>query len=144
MHGRTHSHTRSWAEDLTLNVVLSPRSGIQVSSVYPTYAHIKGQSPLCVCACMCVSVAKPVAVELHCHETALIFSFMDSFVFKHQVLFRVNFLCYFGPSGTVPQGGARGQNLGHLKKSFFVCFIFLLCNQSYIKNKFYSGLTFSL
>ena len=28
--------------------VLSPRLGIQVSSVYPTYTHIKGQSPLCV------------------------------------------------------------------------------------------------
>ena len=41
---------------------------------------------------MCVCVAKPVAVELRCHVTALIFSFMDSFVFKHQVLFRVDFL----------------------------------------------------
>ena len=27
----------------------------------------------------------------------------------------------------MPQGGARGQNLGHLKKSFFFAFIFLLC-----------------
>ena len=87
---------------------LSPRSGIQVSSVYPTYTHIKGQSPKCVCvcarawvrvcmracvyACMCVCVAKPVAVELRCHATALIFSFMDSFVFKQQVLFKVDFL----------------------------------------------------
>ena len=34
----------------------------------------------------------------------------------------------------MPQGGARGQNLGHLKKSFFFfAFIFLLCNQSYLK-----------
>ena len=47
---------------------------------------------VCVCACMCVCVAKPVAVELHSHGTALIFSFMDSFVFKQQVLFRVDFL----------------------------------------------------
>ena len=46
----------------------------------------------CVYACMCVCVAKPVAVELRCHATALIFSFMDSFVFKQQVLFRVDFL----------------------------------------------------
>ena len=52
---------------------------------------------VCVHACMCVCVAKPVAVELHCHATALIFSFMDSFVFKQQVLFRVDFLCDFGP-----------------------------------------------
>ena len=71
---------------------LSPRLGIQVSSVYPTYTHIKGQCPLCVCVCVCVRacvracvhacmhacvcvcvcVAKPVAVELRCHATALI------------------------------------------------------------------------
>ena len=45
----------------------------------------------------------------------------------------------------MPQGGARGQNLGHVKKSFFFfAFIFLLCNQSYLKNRYYSGLTFSL
>ena len=45
----------------------------------------------------------------------------------------------------MPQGGARGQNLGHLlKKPFFFAFIFLLCNQSYLKNRYYSGLTFSL
>ena len=74
--------------------VLSPRSGIQVSSVYPTYTHIKGQSPLCVWGggWGWGVVAKPVAVELRCHMTALIFSFMDSFVFKHQVLLRVDFL----------------------------------------------------
>ena len=83
---------------------ISPRLGIQVSSVYPTYTHIKGHSPLCVCVCacvcecvcvcmhVCVCVAKPVAVELHCNAPALIFSFMDSFVFKQQVLFRVDFL----------------------------------------------------
>ena len=47
---------------------------------------------VCVYACMCVCVATPVAVELRCHATALIFSFKDSFVFKHQVLFRVDFL----------------------------------------------------
>ena len=47
---------------------------------------------VCVCMCVCVCVAKPVAVELRCHGTALIFSFMDSFVFKQQVLFSVDFL----------------------------------------------------
>ena len=45
-----------------------------------------------VCVRVCVCVAKPVAVELRCHATALIFSFMDSFVFKQHVLFRVDFL----------------------------------------------------
>ena len=47
----------------------------------------------------------------------------------------------------MPQGGARGQNLGHLKKSNFFLGgggIFLLCNQLYLKNRYYSGLTFSL
>ena len=33
----------------------------------------------------------------------------------------------------MPQGGARSQNLGHLKNYFFFAFIFLLCNQSYLK-----------
>ena len=49
---------------------------------------------VCVFVCMhvCVCVAKPVAVELRCHATTLIFSFMDSFVFKQQVLFRNDFL----------------------------------------------------
>ena len=47
---------------------------------------------VCVYACMCVCVAKQVAVELRCRATALIHSFMDSFVFKQQVLFRVDFL----------------------------------------------------
>ena len=55
---------------------------------------------------------------------------MDSFVFKQQVLSRVDFLSDFGPYGTVPQGGARGQNLGHLKKSL----IFLLLFFSYVIN----------
>ena len=44
----------------------------------------------------------------------------------------------------MPQGGARGQNLGHLNNHFFFGFIFLLCNQSYLKNRYYSGLTFFL
>ena len=47
---------------------------------------------VCVCTCMYVCVTKPVAVEPSCHGTALLFSFMDSFVFKQQVLFRVDFL----------------------------------------------------
>ena len=41
---------------------LGPRSGIQVSSVYPTYTHIKGLCPLCVCVCVCVCV--PVCVPV--------------------------------------------------------------------------------
>ena len=49
---------------------------------------------VCVCVSMhvCVCVAKPVTVELRCHATALIFFSMYSFVFKHQVLYRVDFL----------------------------------------------------
>ena len=41
---------------------LSPRSGIQVSSVYPTFTHIKGQYPLCVCVCVCVCMCMCVCV----------------------------------------------------------------------------------
>ena len=62
--------------------VLSPRSGIQVSSVYPSYTHIKGQSPLCVCVCVCVCVCG----QASCSQA------MDSFVFEQQVHFRVDFL----------------------------------------------------
>ena len=46
----------------------------------------------CVYACMCVFVAKLVAIELRCQCDSSYFSFMDSFVFKQQVLFRVDFL----------------------------------------------------
>ena len=42
----------------------------------------------------------------------------------------------------MPLGGARGQNLGHLKISFFFAFIFLLCNQSYLKNRYYIRVDF--
>ena len=44
---------------------------------------------------------------------------MDSFVFRQHVLFRVDFLSVTGPQGTVPQGEARGQNLGHLNLIFY-------------------------
>ena len=64
---------------------------------------------VCVYACMCVCVAKPVAVELRCHATALIFSFMDSFVFKHQVLFRVDFLSVLWTIGYSAPGWGQGS-----------------------------------
>ena len=93
---------------------------------------------VCVCVCVCVFVAKPVTVELGCNASALISSFMDSFAFKQQVLFRVDFLSVtLDHRVQCPQGGAIGQNLGHLKKSFFFAFIFLLCDQSYLKNRYY-------
>ena len=44
----------------------------------------------------------------------------------------------------MPQDGARGQNIGHLKNHLFFASIFLLCNQLYLKNRYNSGLTFSL
>ena len=43
----------------------------------------------------------------------------------------------------MPQGGATGQNLGHLKKHFFFPFIFLSYNQLYLKNRYYSGFFFA-
>ena len=42
------------------------------------------------------------------HCKIFFFSFLESFVFEHQVLFKADFLC-------VTSGGARGQNLGHLQ-----------------------------
>ena len=51
---------------------LSPRSGIQVSSVYHPHTHIKGQEVPLMCVCVCVCVTKTVAVKLHCPATALI------------------------------------------------------------------------
>ena len=35
-----------------------------------------GRVGVCVCVCVCVCVAKPVAVELRCHATALIFDWI--------------------------------------------------------------------
>ena len=51
-------------------------------------------------------------------EQLRLFSFMESFVFEQQVLFKVESLCDFQPLFLVPRGGARGQNLGHLKKIY--------------------------
>ena len=89
----------------------------------------------CVCVCMhaCVCVAKPVTVELRCHATALIFSFMDSFVFK-QVLLRVDFLSVtLDHSVQYPRLGLGVKIKEILKNHFF--FLFLLCNQSYLKKR---------
>ena len=80
---------------------------------------------------MCVCVAKPVAVELRCHATALIFSFMDSFVFKQQVLFRVDFLCVtLDHRVQCPRVGQGVKILDILKKHYF----FLLLFFSYVIN----------
>ena len=57
MHGSTHSHILTHTNDL------GPRSVIQVSSVYPTYTHIKDQCPVCVFyVCVCVFVCMIVCV----------------------------------------------------------------------------------
>ena len=65
---------------------LSPRSGIQVSSVYPTYTHIKGQSPVCVWPSQSQSS----------HADSRVFfaflSFAESFVVEQQTLFGVDLI----------------------------------------------------
>ena len=43
----------------------------------------------------------------------------------------------------MPQGGARGQNLEHLR-IFFVAFNFLLWIHLNLNNRYFLGLTFSL
>ena len=66
---------------------------------------------MCVCVCVCV---------------------LDSFVFKQQVFFRVDFLFVaLDHRVQCPRVELRGQNLGHLKKSFF---FFLLLLFSYVIN----------
>ena len=55
------------------------------------------------------------------------FSFMDSFVFKQQAFFSVDFLSVtLDHRVQCPQGGARGQNLGHLKNYIFFLLLFSL------------------
>ena len=113
---------------------LSPRSGIQVSSVYPTYTHIKSQSPVCVCVCVCVCVAKPVAVELWIR-----------LYINNRFFFKVDFLSLtLDCRVKCPRVGLGVKISDILKNHFFFAFIFLLCNQSYLKNRYYSGFTFSL
>ena len=64
---------------------------------------------------------------------------MESFVFEQQVVFRFDFLYGFKPKGSVSQGGARGQNLEHLRIFFFILWIPL-----YLNYRFFLMLTFSL
>ena len=62
------AHTHAYSHTLMIlgrGPAISPRSGIQVSSVYPTYTHIKGQCPLCVCVCVYVCVHVCVCVCMH-------------------------------------------------------------------------------
>ena len=57
----------------------------------------------------------------------LFFSFMDSFVFKQQVLFRVDFLSVtLDHRVQCPRVGLGVKILDILKKSFFFCFYFYL------------------
>ena len=41
-------------------------------------------------------------------------------------------------------GGARGQNLEHLRIFFFLLLFLLVWNYSYLNNRYYLGLTFSV
>ena len=78
---------------------------------------------MCVCVCVCVCVAKPV--ELRCHATALILSFMDSFVFKQQVLLRVDFLSVtLDHRVQCPRVGQGVKILDILKNHFFLLLFF--------------------
>ena len=43
----------------------------------------------------------------------------------------------------MPGGGARGQNLEHLR-IFFLSFFFLVWNYSYLNKRYYLGLTLSV
>ena len=45
---------------------------------------------MCVCVCVCVCVAKPVAVELRCHATALIVFVKRNAIVFCRVIFQSN------------------------------------------------------
>ena len=68
----------------------------------------------------------------------------DSFVFKQQVLFRVDFLSVALDHRVQCPRVGLGVKIEDILKNHFFYFFFLLCNQSYLKNRYYSGLTFSL
>ena len=58
---------------------------------------------------------------------------MKSFVFEKRYYLGFN-LCDYGLYGSMPQGGARGQNLGHLRFIFpftFCCLESLNLNNRY-------------
>ena len=63
---------------------------------------------------------------------SFVFSCMESFIFEQQVLFRFESLCDFQPLCSVPRGGARGQNLRHLKIIIFFSFIFHSLDHLYL------------
>ena len=74
----------------------------------------------------------------------LFFSFsscMESFVFEQQVLFRIESFCDFQPLCLVPRGGARGKNLGHLKKIFVFHSFFHSLDHLYLNKRCYFELT---
>ena len=70
----------------------------------------------------------------------------DSFVFKQHVFFSVDFLSVALDHRVQCPRVGLGVKIEDILKNhfFFFAFIFLLCNQSYLKNRYYSGLTFSL
>ena len=72
---------------------------------------------VCVFVCVCVCVAKPVTVELRCHVT--FFLLWIHLYLNIRFFFRVDFLSVtLDHRVQFPRVGL-GQNLGHLKKSFF-------------------------
>ena len=96
---------------------------------------------VCVCVCACVRACVRACVCGQASRSRV----MDSFVFKQQVLFRVDFLSVtLDHRIKCPRLGLGVKILDILKNLFFFAFVFLLCNQSYLKNRYYSGLTFSL
>ena len=89
------------------------------------FVHACVHACVCVYACMCMCVAKPVAVELGSHASALVISFMDSFVFKQQVPFRVDFLSVtLDHRVQCPRVGLGVKIKDILKNRFFVLLLF--------------------
>ena len=101
---------------------------------------------MCVCVCVCMHVcacsqASRSRATLSCDSS---YFFFNGFVFKQQILFRVDFLSVTLDHRVQCPRVGLGVKIYDILKIFFFCYIFLLCNQSYLKNRYYTGLIFSL
>ena len=91
---------------------------------------------VCVCVCMhaCVCVYACMCVCSQASRSLATLSCDSSFFFLLWIHLYLNNRFFLGLTlSETLDHRVQGQNLGHLKKSFFFffAFIFLICNQSY-------------
>ena len=123
--------------------VLSPRLGIQVSSVYPTYIHIKGQCPLCVCVCVCSQASRSRAT-LSCDSSYYTPGIYAEGYIVFVFLFVCSFVHLFVRSFVLP------SVTWNLRQSFALKFLkccisqqLLIRKHSYLDHSYPGGLAFT-